>query len=221
MRKKIFALTIGILLLGSTALAAPANNSSPDSTTIEFGSTFNSRVKGTGFMSANVKGESGFKLALSTGLNDHWSFQYKYGQFKSEVASISGITTYAQDKLQDFNFKYKVNSNIDFVIGYEYDVISYGLAVAEASKSAMHYGIYANYPLNNKLTLFTNLLAGKDVSLQEYGLRYHFTPATAINLAYANRKINNVAVAIPALSITSEKENYTMTGITCVFSHKF
>lgn len=219
MRKIITALALVIILSASTALAAPEQGFEKGSLNFEFGSTLNSKVSGKGHLTAEVKGESGFKTMVTAGLNKNWALQYKYGLFKSEQSTILGITTYAQAKLQDFNLLYKVNPNITLIAGYEHTVISYGLAVSEASKSTAHFGIKATKPLNQRATLFANIIAGNDVSLQEAGISYKLSKAGNFNIAYVKRKINDVDLIVPARSITG-KENYTMTGITMMFDYK-
>ncbi len=218
MRKIITALTLGLILSASTALAAPEPGFEKGSLNFEFGSTLNSKVAGKGHISAEVKGESGFKTMLTAGLNKNMALQYKYGLFKSEQSTILGITTYAQAKLQDFNVLYKVNPNITLIAGYEHTVISYGLAVSEASKASAHFGIKATQPINPKTTLFASIITGNNVSLFEAGISYKLSKTGNFNVAYAKRKINDVDLIIP--NAVNSKENYTMTGITLMFDYK-
>lgn len=222
MHKLIAALTLGLMLTGTTAFASPAEFEK-GSVSLEIGGTLNSKVTGKGQIPAEVHGKSGFKAAVTTGLSDKLALQYKHGLFKSKESTIQTakgpLTTYAQAEPVDINLMYKINPNLTLIAGYEHNKISYGKYVAAASKSAFHFGLTATHPLNETTGLFATLLAGQDVSLKEIGVSYNLSQVTTFNVSYAERKVKNVDLNVPILK-EHGKENYNMTGITCVFAFK-
>lgn len=229
MRKLAASLTLGLVLSTATAFASPSAQFEDGAVVWEIGSAANSEVSGKGFANLEVDGKSGFKSNLTVGLNDRFAFQYRYGQFKSENATVGvtigaavvPMTTYAADKLHDFNLLYKVSPNLSLIAGYEYDKVTYGKYVEDASKGVLHAGIVATYPVNDKATLFTTLVGGKDVSLIEAGVSYKMSQDTALNVCYAKRKVNDMDITIPTLLGTiKSKADYTMTGITCMVAFK-
>lgn len=219
MRKIIAAMSVS-LIITTTAFASPTTEFEHGSTTLEIGSTLNSRVSGEGKISPDVPGKSGYKVGITTGLSKNLAVQYKQGMFKSEESTILTMTTYAQAKPKDFNLLYKVNSNLTFIAGYEDTTISYGKFVAPASKSSLHFGFTGTHKLDNKTTLFATLLGGKDVSLREVGVSYALSKDTTFNVSYAERKVKNVDLGIPAYPILNGKVDYTMKGISCLFAFK-
>lgn len=223
MRKLITVLTLGIILTGNTAFASAETEIKTGNVTFEIGSTLNSKVKGTGAMSAEIDGKSGFKASLIADINNHLSFQYKYGSFKSEEDTTRSlpqpITTYAKAEIWDANLLYKLNPNLTLIAGYENTDISFGKAVLPASKAAVHLGIHASHEINDKTTLFSNLIGGKDVSLKELGINYKLSHNTSFSMSYAEREMKDLDLIIPIANF-NKKESYNMSGITCVFSQK-
>ncbi|EGO65900.1 hypothetical protein [Acetonema longum] len=227
MRKLAASLTLGLVLSTATTFASPSAQFEEGAVVLEVGSALGSEVSGKGFANLEVDGKSGFKSNLTVGLNDRFAFQYRYGQFKSKDATvevswggtISPLTTYAADKLQDFNLLYKITPNLNLVAGYEYDKVTYGKYVQDASKSVLHAGIAANYPVSDKASLFATLVGGKDVSLIEAGVSYKMSDITALNVCYAERKVNDMDVKIPDAGINSAAD-YTMTGVTFMLAFK-
>jgi predicted porin len=217
-RIAVLTLTTGLFLATNIVSASPTTEFEKGSVSVEIGSTLDSKVSGQGRISAEVTGESGFKAAVTTGLNDHLALQLKHGFFKSEESNILSMTTYAKAEPSDLNLIYKVTPNLSFITGYEHTKISYGKFVSDASKSALHFGMTGTHKLNDNYTLFATLLEGKDVSLKEIGVSYQISKSTTFNLSYAERKVENVDLKVgPAIS---GKENYTMKGISCLFAFK-
>jgi hypothetical protein len=218
MRKFLVFLSLGLLLAGSTpAFASPVADFEKGTVTLETGSTLNSKVRGTGPISAEVNGKSGFKSALTLGLSNKYALQYKHGRFKSEDSTILGLTTYAEDKLQDFNLLYKLHPDLALVAGYEKSSISYGNYVAPADQAALHFGLAGTHKIADNLNLFANLIGGNHVSLKEIGLAYKLSNIAVFKVSYAEREIRNVDLKVPLLH-REAKENYKMTGITCIFA---
>lgn len=231
MRKLIalFTLTTGLLMTANTVWASPTAEFEKGAMSVEIGSTLDSKVSGRGKASADVVGEFGFKATATAGINDRFAVQLKHGMFKSERTTIPvpipippytvSMTTYAKAEPSDLNVLYKVNPNLTFITGYEYTKISYGDFVSSASKSALHFGFTGTHKLNDDYTLFATLLGGKDVSLKEFGVSYKMSKSTTFNVSYAERKVKNVDLKVPAAYING-KENYTMKGISCLFAFK-
>lgn len=219
MHKLIAVLTTGLIMTTATTFASPTTEFEKGAINLEIGSTLNSKVSGRGKISADVTGKSGYKAVLTAALNNQWALQYKQGMFTSKNSTISVLNTYAEAAPQDFNLLYKVNPNLTFIAGYEHSKISYGNYVADASKSALHFGLTGTHKLNNKTTLFATILGGEDVSLKELGIHYQLSKTSAFNVSYAERKVDNVDLKVPLLHV-NDKENYTMKGITCLFAFK-
>lgn len=224
MRKLAASLTLGLVLSTATTFASPSAQFEEGAVVLEIGSALGSKVSGKGFANLEVDGKSGFKSNLTIGLNDRLAFQYRYGQFKSEEATVETaygpLTTYAADKLQDFNLLYKITPNLNLIAGYEYDKVTYGEYVQDASKSVPHAGIAANYPVSEKASLFATLVGGKDVSLVEAGVSYKMSDVTALNVCYAERKVNDMDVKISSPAAVNSKADYTMTGVTFMLAFK-
>jgi len=220
MRKLIAALTLttGLIMIAGNTFASPTTEFEKGATSLEIGSTLNSKVNGKGKIPADVTGKFGFKAAVTTGLNDHLAIQYKQGLFISKDSTILGLTTYAESKPRDLNLLYKINPNLTFIAGYENTKISYGNYVDPASKSALHFGLTGTQQLSDKYALFATLIGGKDVSLKEVGVSYKISKSTTFNLSYAEREVNNVD--LKALSVISGKEDYTMKGVSCLLAFK-
>ncbi len=221
MRKLIalFTLTTGLFMTTSIVYASPVTEFEKGALSVEIGSTLDSKVSGRGKISADVVGDSGFKATATAGVNDRFAVQLKHGMFKSKKTTILSMTTYAKAEPSDFNFLYKVNPNLTFITGYEYTKISYGDFVSSASKSALHFGVTGTHKLNDDYTLFATLIGGKDVSLKEIGVSYKMSKSTTFNVSYAERKVKNVDLKVPAAHING-KENYTMKGISCLITFK-
>lgn len=220
MRKIIAVMSMSLLITTATTFASPTTEFEQGATSLELGGTLNSRVSGKGKISPNVPGESGYKVGITTGLSNNLAIQYKQGMFKSQESTILGITTFAQAKPNDFNLLYKVNSNLTFIAGYENTKISYGKAVTAASKSALHFGFTGTHKLDDKATLFATILSGKDVMLKEVGVSYALSKDTTFNVSYAERNVKKVDLDIPAIPALKGKIDYTMKGISCLFSFK-
>lgn len=223
MRKILAIMSTVFVITTATAFASPTTDFQQGAVSLEIGSTLNSKVTGRGSVSADVTGKSGFKIGVTAGLSDNLAIQYKQGMFKSEDSTISIMHTYAQAEPQDLNLLYKVNPNLTFIAGYEKTKISYGKYVADASKSSLHFGVTGTHKLTDKATIFATLMAGKDSSLKELGVSYALSKETTFNLSYAERKINNVDLQVPAFPGfpgIKGKEDYTMKGISCLFAFK-
>lgn len=222
--RKIFAImSTTFVITTATAFASPVQDFQQGSVSLEIGSTLDSKVTGKGAVSADVIGKSGFKAGITAGLNDHLAIQYKQGMFKSEDSTISIMHTYAKAAPQDLNLLYKVNPNLTFIAGYETTKISYGNFVSDASKSDFHFGFTATQKLADKATLFATLIGGKNSSLKELGVSYALSKDTTFNLSYAERKISDVDLQVPAFPGfpgMKGKEDYTMKGISCLFAFK-
>lgn len=223
MRKLIAAMTMGLMMTATTSFASPVADFEKGALNLEIGSTLNSKVNGKGKVAADADGKSGFKAVVTTGLSDRFALQYKQGMFKSEDSTITSggltMTTYAKANLRDLNLLYKIDSNLTFLIGYEDDKISYGKYVNSASHSVLHFGLNATHKLTDKATLFATIVRGKDVSLNEIGVSYQMKPSAAFNISYADRRIKNMDLIVPLAGI-SGKEDYKMTGITCLLDFK-
>ncbi|WP_378954137.1 hypothetical protein [Pelosinus sp. sgz500959] len=223
MRKLIAVMTMGLMMTATTSFASPTANFEKGAVNLEIGSTLNSKVNGKGTAAADVDGKSGFKAVLTTGLSDHFALQYKQGMFTSEDSTMTSgglpLTTYAEANLRDLNLLYKVNPNLTFLVGYEDDKISFGKYVTSASHSALHFGLTGTHKLNDKSTLFATVVQGKNVSLREIGVSYQMSQSTAFNVSYADRRIKNMDLKVPLAGING-KEDYKMTGITCLFDFK-
>ncbi|MCX7779744.1 MAG: hypothetical protein N2491_02365 [Negativicutes bacterium] len=221
MRKLLLCLTAGLLLTGTAAFASPAVSFEKGDTFWEIGSTLNSKVSGRGHANADVDGKSGFKSVLTYGASDKFALQYKHGHFKSETATIMGITTYAEDRLQDLNLIYKLAPNLSLLAGYEHGDIMYGKYVEKASLSAAHFGLVAERSLDDKNSLFANVIFGNGVSLKEAGFSRKLSGAATLNISYAQRELRHVPlkINIPGHVVDSQ-ENYTMSGITFIFAFK-
>ncbi|WP_346353910.1 hypothetical protein [Azotosporobacter soli] len=219
MNMKIIALTLGVLLSSATAFASPVEFSK-GSLELELGATLNAKSAGSGAVAKEVKGKSGYKSVATFGLSDKFALQLKHGNFTSEDAQYGPLKTFVESTPSDFNLLYKLNPTITLIGGYEHTDITYGKAVNAATSSAFHIGFTAARPLSERMTLFTTQMIGNNVSLQEYGLSYKTSKVTTLNVSYADRKIKNVSLEVPALHI-SGKEDYQMTGITCTVGVKF
>ncbi len=228
MRKIIAALTMGLILTGTTAFASPTAEFEKGAVVLEVGSTLNSKVKGQGYMSIDANGDSGYKYSIITGLSDKFALQYKQGNFKSEqktvsIAGLGSLTTYAKAEPMDINLLYKVNPNLVLITGYEHNKISYGQYVAPASRSAFHIGLTGTHKLDDKATLFATVLTGNEVSLKEAGVSYKLSAVSAVTVSYAERKMKDMDLKIspiPALTLPTQKADYTMTGITFMYGVK-
>ncbi|GMA98977.1 hypothetical protein [Pelosinus sp. IPA-1] len=231
MRKLIAALTLttGLIMTAGNTFASPTTEFEKGATSLEIGSTLNSKVSGRGTVSADVTGKSGFKATVTTGLNDHLALQYKQGMFISEDSTLTmmtlsntpvTMTTYAKATPRDLNLLYKINPNLTFIAGYEDTKISYGKYVNDASKSALHFGLTGSQKLNDKITMFATLIGGKDVLLKELGVSYKMSTSTTFNLSYAERKVANLDLITPSPYFSPGKEDYTMKGISCLFAFK-
>lgn len=223
MRKLVAALTMGLILTGTTVFASPTAEFEKGAVVFEFGSTLNSKVKGQGFMNVDANGESGYKCSVIAGLDDKLALQLKHGNFKSEqktitIAELGGksLTTYAKAEPTDINLLYKVNPNLVLTTGYEHNKISYGKFVEPASRSAFHIGLTGTHKLDDKATLFATMLTGNNVSLKEAGISYKLSAVSAVTIGYAERKVKDVDLKING--VPTNKVDYTMTGITCMYA---
>lgn len=227
MYKILAALTMGLILTGTTVFASPAAEFEKGAVVLEVGSTLNSKVKGRGFMNLDANGESGYKYSITTGISDKFALQYKQGNFKSEQKTVTigggSLTTYAKAQPMDINLLYKVNPNLVLITGYEHNKISYGQYVASDSSSAFHIGLSGTHKLDDKATLFATVLTGKDVSLKEAGVSYKLSAVSAVTVSYAERKMKDMDLKIspaPGLTLPTQKADYTMTGITFMYGVK-
>lgn len=219
MYKLITVLTTGLVMTTSMVFASPVTTFEKGALNLELGGTLNSKVSGRGQVTADVTGKSGYKFVLTAGLSNQWALQYKQGMFTSKTSTISGINTYAEAAPHDVNVLYKINPDLTFITGYENNKISYGSYVSDATKSALHFGLTGTHKLNDNATLFATLISGKDVSLREIGVSYQLSKITTLNMSYAERKSNNVDLNVPLLHV-SGTEDYTMSGISCLFDIK-
>lgn len=223
MRKLIAAMTMGLMMTTVTSFASPTANFEKGALDFEIGSTLNSKVNGKGKVAADVDGKSGFKAVLTAGLSDRFALQYKQGMFTSEDSTMTSgalsMTTYAKANLRDLNLLYKVNPNLTFLVGYENNKISFGNFVTSASMSALHVGLTGTHQLTDKATLFATIVDGKNVSLREIGVSYNMSKSTNFNMSYADRRIKNMDLKVPIAGING-KEDYKMTGISCLFAFK-
>lgn len=223
--KKVLATTLGLLLAGATATAAPVTDFEKGAVTVEFGSTFNSNFNGSGAVSGSAGGKSGFKYAITSGLGDNWAVQYRGGKFKSEDFSGTAdflpdpVSTYGKSDHQEFNVVHRLNPNLSLVVGLVQNTFSYGLpSIKEATKSGVHIGFEATKKINDKSSIFASLVGGKDVSFWETGISYKLAKDTALNVSYAERNFKNVDLEVPP--VPKKSENYKLKGITCVVSTK-
>ncbi|WP_373325595.1 hypothetical protein [Sporomusa paucivorans] len=220
MRKIIAALTMGLVLTATPVSASPTAVFEQGAIILELGSTLNSKVKGQGSFNVEADGDFGYKYSITTGLSDKFALQYKQGYFRSETKTIlvpgkGSLTTYAKSEPMDINLLYKVNPTISLLAGYEHSKISYGDYVAAASHSTFHVGVTATHKLDDKATLFATAVRGSGASLNEAGISYKLSAASAFTVSYAERKVKDVDLKI--LTAPTQKADYTMTGITCMF----
>ena len=220
MRKIIAALTMGLVLTATPVLASPTAVFEPGAIILELGSTLNSKVKGQGSFNVEADGKFGYKYSVIAGLSDKFALQYKQGYFRSETKTIAvpgkgSLTTYAKSEPMDINLLYKVNPTISLLAGYEHSKISYGNYVAAASHSTFHVGVTAAHKLDDRATLFATAVKGSGASLNEAGISYKLSGASAFTVSYAERKVKDVDLKI--LTAPTQKADYTMTGITCMF----
>lgn len=224
MRKTVAALSMGLILASATAYASPAAEFEKGAVVLEAGGAFNSKVKGEGYMKTDVDGDSGYKYSVTAGLSDKFAFQFKQGDFKSiektvAIPNVGSLTTYAEAKPTDFNLLYKVNPSLMLITGYEHTKISYGRFVESATRSAFHIGLTGTHKIDDKTTLFATILTGNNVGLREAGVSYKLSEKSSFTVSYAERKANNMDLKIAGVPKTN-KVDYTMIGITCMFATK-
>lgn len=225
MRKLITTiLTLSILATG-TAFASPTVDFEKGAVIFEAGTAVHSKVSGKGHLAVSADGKSGYKYAVTAGLGNNLALQFKQGHFKSEDSTVTlpglgSLTTYAESNLIDINLLYKINPHLTLITGYEHDKISYGNYVTPASKSSLHIGLTATHSLGKNTDLFATLIAGKDVSLREIGISQKLSSVSTLNVSYADRRFNNVDLAIPIGPGFYDKMDYKTTGITCLLDFK-
>jgi hypothetical protein len=228
-KKKIAAAVLGLLMAGVTAVyASPVTDFEKGNVTVEFGSTLNSTFNGSGAVTGEADGKSGFKYGVTTGLGDNWAIQFKGGKFKSEVFTGNSqahpgvsVTTFGKSTHQEFNLIRRISPNVSAVAGWVQNKFSYGQYVEPATISSFHAGFMADQKLNEKATLFAAVLGGKDVLFWEAGISYKIAKDAHFNVSYGEREFKNVDLDILSPIVMHEKEDYKLKGITCLFSVDF
>lgn len=217
--KNFIAGFIMFLLLSSTQGSEAAIHLEKGQTLFEIGSSLNSNVNVDGPISVDIKGESGYKLAIIHAINDNFALQYKLSDFATEEKTFFGLTDSGDAKVQDLNLLYHVTPFVNLIAGYEHSKMHYDKYVASSEKSAFHVGLTAYQPISEKTDLFATYIYGKDVSMAEFGISYDINDHSLFTVSYIHRRLDNVELRSNILQMNTSA-NYQMSGLAFMYGMK-
>lgn len=218
MKKFIAAFALFLLLTVAQSTEA-AVHLEKGQTLLEIGSSLNSNVNVDGPISVDIKGESGYKLAIIHAINKDFALQYKLSDFDTEEKTFFGLTDSGDAKVQDINLLYHVTPYVNLIAGYEYSKLHYDKYVASSEKTAFHAGLTAYRPVSDKADLFATYIYGKDVSLTEIGIAYDINDRSLFTISYIDRRLDNVDLRSNSLHINTTA-NYRMSGLAFMYGMK-
>ena len=184
--KKICLLTTGVLLIASTAFAAPQTDIEQGKTALDVG-VFSSK---TAISGDDLDKKANLDLGITTGLSNKYAIQYKYHVLDSDTTDGYNVDA----NTQEFNVLYKMTPNTNAFVGI--NRISGSLESFDMdSKNKLQVGITTKVPLSEKFSAWGTVAAGSDLVTCEAGISHTLSQNADLNVYYRYTKNDDLRIA--------------------------